>query len=205
VTLAGRVVQPGTPAQGAAGEVLRVGRCVSGVRVYLAFRGGIDVEPTLASRATDLLTGLGPPPLRAGDELPLGPEPPESPGRETPAPPPPTPQPTLHVHPGPRADWFTDTALDRLVSEPWRVSASSNRVGVRLEGSPLERRAPGELLSEGVATGALQVPASGQPILLLADHPTTGGYPVIAVVATVDLPLAGQLAPGATVRFAVVI
>jgi biotin-dependent carboxylase-like uncharacterized protein len=182
-----------------------VGRCVSGVRTYVAFRGGIDVDPTLGSRSTDLLTGLGPPPLRAGDVLALGPEPPERPVGRTPLPRTPPQHPTLRVHPGPRGDWFADTALDRLVSEPWRVSPSSNRVGVRLEGPPLERRGPGELLSEGVATGALQVPASGRPILLLADHPTTGGYPVIAVVTTADLPIAGQLAPGATVRFAVVI
>jgi biotin-dependent carboxylase-like uncharacterized protein len=205
VTVGRRVVASGNAVEAARGDILHVGRCVSGVRVYVAFRGGIAVEPTLGSRATDLLTGLGPPPLRAGDELALGPEPPNLPARPSPVARAVTPEPTLLIHPGPRADWFVETAIVRLVSEPWRVSASSNRVGVRLEGPPLERRAPGELLSEGVVTGALQVPASGQPILLLADHPTTGGYPVIAVVATADLPLAGQLAPASTVRFRLVI
>ena len=92
--------------------------------------------------------------------------------------------------------------LEVLVAHAWRVGSSSNRVGVRLEGPPLQRVEARELLSEGVVTGALQVPPSGQPILLLNDHPTTGGYPVIAVVREADLPLAGQLGPGATVRFA---
>jgi allophanate hydrolase subunit 2 len=103
---------------------------------------------------------------------------------------------------GPRDDWFEPAAAETLVSAAWRVSPASNRVGARLEGPRLERLADEELLSEGVATGSLQVPPSGQPILLLVDHPTTGGYPVIAVVAADDIPLAGQLAPGTSVRFA---
>jgi allophanate hydrolase subunit 2 len=109
----------------------------------------------------------------------------------------------LRVVPGPRDDWFTAAALETLGSERWRVSASSNRVGIRLEGPPLERVRHDELLSEGLLTGALQVPASGQPILLMQDHPTTGGYPVIAVVRSDDIPVAGQLAPGTHVRFAI--
>jgi allophanate hydrolase subunit 2 len=108
----------------------------------------------------------------------------------------------LRIVPGPRDDWFAAGALAALCSDEWQVSASSNRVGIRLEGTPLERARPGELLSEGVVTGALQVPPNGQPILLMQDHPTTGGYPVIAVVCTADLWLAGQLAPGNRVRFA---
>jgi allophanate hydrolase subunit 2 len=109
----------------------------------------------------------------------------------------------LRVVPGPRDDWFTASALQTLCAEPWRVSSSSNRVGIRLEGPPLERARHDELLSEGLVTGALQVPASGRPILLMHDHPTTGGYPVIAVVRSDDLWLAGQLAPRQCVRFAV--
>jgi allophanate hydrolase subunit 2 len=111
-------------------------------------------------------------------------------------------EPVLRVRLGPRDDWFEPAAAETLVSAAWRVSPASNRVGARLEGPRLERLADEELLSEGVATGSLQVPPSGQPILLLVDHPTTGGYPVIAVVAADDIPLAGQLAPGTSVRFA---
>jgi allophanate hydrolase subunit 2 len=109
----------------------------------------------------------------------------------------------LRISLGPRDDWFLPAAAETLCSQPWRVSASSNRVGIRLEGPPLERSRTSELLSEGLVTGALQVPPSGQPILLLHDHPTTGGYPVIAVVHSDDLWLAGQLAPSQRVRFGV--
>jgi biotin-dependent carboxylase-like uncharacterized protein len=183
------------------GGVLEVGRLRSGVRAYVCVRGGIDAEPTLGSRSTDLLTGLGPPPLRAGDVLGVGQDPPNPLGPATvlgrvlPA------EPVLRVRLGPRADWFAPAAVEALCSEPWRVSSSSNRVGVRLEGPRLERSREGELLSEGLVTGAIQVPPSGQPILLLHDHPTTGGYPVIAVVRSDDLWLAGQLAPSMRVRF----
>ncbi len=186
----------------AAGDVLEVGRCVNGARAYVCVRGGIDVEPTLGSRSTDLLTGLGPTPLRAGDVLEVGPPPAEPtcpgtvPGHVLPG------EPVLRVCLGPRDDWFTSAAIRALCSEPWRVSASANRVGIRLEGPKLERSHGGELLSEGLVTGALQVPPSGQPILLLQDHPTTGGYPVIAVVCADDLWLAGQLGPSRRVRFA---
>jgi len=184
-------------------ELLEVGRCVGGVRTYVCVRGGIEVEPTLGSRSTDLLTGLGPAPLRAGDVVRVGPEPAEQPRPAT-VPGPGVPDaPVLRVVPGPRDDWFSARALESLCSEPWRVSSSSNRVGIRLEGPPLERARHDELLSEGLVTGALQVPASGQPILLMQDHPTTGGYPVIAVVHSDDLWLAGQLAPRRCVRFAI--
>jgi biotin-dependent carboxylase-like uncharacterized protein len=175
---------------------LELGPFRRGARAYVCVRGGIEVDAALGSRSTDLLTGLGPPPLREGDELRIGPDPDTQPQRVDP---PELPDdPVLHVVPGPRDDWFA--SLEPLLAEPWRVSSSSNRVGVRLEGPPLERRVEGELLSEGLVTGAIQVPPSG-PILLLNDHPTTGGYPVAAVVVRDDLWLAGQLAPGARVRF----
>jgi biotin-dependent carboxylase-like uncharacterized protein len=178
-------------------EALELGAFRRGARAYVCIRGGVDVEPVLGSRSTDLLTGVGPPPLSDGDELRIGPEPGTLPQRleppELPA------EPVLRVVAGPRDDWFA--SLAPLLTAPWRVSASSNRVGVRLEGPALERRVEGELLSEGVVTGSIQVPPSG-PILLLNDHPTTGGYPVAAVVVRDDLWLAGQLAPGASVRFA---
>lgn len=179
-----------------AGEVLELGRFLNGVRAYVSVRGGIDVEPVLGSRSTDLLSGLGPPQLREGDMLQIGPEPTTKPEDVEPPQPLPT-EPILRLVPGPRDDWFAPNALDGT----WRVSPASNRVGVRLEGPRIERIRHEELLSEGLVTGALQVPPSGQPILLLNDHPTTGGYPVIGVVHADDLPLVGQLRPGQRLSF----
>jgi len=178
-------------------EELDVGRAVGGLRIYICVRGGVDVEPVLGSRSTDLMSGLGPAPLRAGDVLPVGPEPPQSETevvvRER--------RNVLRVIPGPREEWFAPGALETLCSTAWRVTPASNRVGVRLDGAELAWATADELRSEGLVTGALQVPSGGKPILLLNDHPTTGGYPVIAVVHSEDLPHAGQLAPGDTVRF----
>jgi biotin-dependent carboxylase-like uncharacterized protein len=177
------------------GALLELGPCRIGIRAYVAVHGGIDVEPVLGSRSHDLLTGLGPPPLEDGDVVHLGRRTSKGSCRTPERCPTPVGE-TLTVVPGPRADWFSS-----LADTVWRVSPSSNRIGTRLEGPPLERLRHGELLSEGVVTGSVQVPPSGQPILLGPDHPTTGGYPVVAVVRGDDLPLAGQLAPGTTVRF----
>ena len=173
-----------------------------GLRSYLAVRGGVAVEPVLGSRSTDVLAGLGPPPLRAGDRLPVGPPPAApvpvvdvaavaTPGGD---------DVVLRAVPGPRADWFTGAALDVLGATRWVASADSDRVGVRLDGGRLERSRTGELPSEGMVAGALQVPPSGQPVLLLADAPTTGGYPVVAVVVAADVDRAAQLRPGQGVR-----
>jgi biotin-dependent carboxylase-like uncharacterized protein len=190
------------PFEIAAGEVLELGRFLNGVRAYVCVRGGIDVEPVLGSRSTDLLSGLGAPRLREGDVLPIGQEPVTTPQFDV-EPPPLSAEPVLRLLPGPRDDWFAPSALELLAAGPWRVSSSSNRVGVRLEGPRIEHVRQEELLSEGVVTGALQVPPSGQPILLLNDHPTTGGYPVLGVVHAGDLPLVGQLRPGQRVWFEV--
>ena len=179
-----------------AGEVLELGRFLNGVRAYVSVRGGIDAEPVLGSRSTDLLSGLGPPQLREGAVLQIGPEPTAKPEEVEPPPPLPA-EPILRLLPGPRDDWFVSNAL----AGTWRVSPASNRVGVRLEGPRIERIRHEELLSEGVVTGALQVPPSGQPILLLNDHPTTGGYPVLGVLHADDLPLAAQLRPGQRLSF----
>ena len=103
---------------------------------------------------------------------------------------------------GPRTDWFTSEAVALLASQLWSVTPQSNRVGLRLAGEqPLTRSNPAELPSEGTALGAIQVPPSGQPVLFLADHPLTGGYPVIGAVATHHLDRAGQIPIGARVRF----
>ncbi|MFC3503600.1 biotin-dependent carboxyltransferase family protein [Micromonospora krabiensis] len=189
----------GRPLAVPAGGVLRLGPARNGVRSWLAVSGGLDVPPVLGSRATDTLSGLGPPPLRDGDRLPLGtPTGPPAPVDLTVAPPH-TDEVRLTVRLGPRDDWFTPAALERLLGTPYAVSPLSNRVGARLTGAPLPRAVAGELPSEGVVLGAVQVPADGQPLVFLADHPTTGGYPVIGVVADVT-PLA-QARPGTTVRF----
>jgi allophanate hydrolase subunit 2 len=107
----------------------------------------------------------------------------------------------LRVHPGPRVDWFTPAAVRTLLSAEYRVSPTSNRVGMRLTGPALARAVTTELPSEGVVLGAVQVPAGGEPLVFLADHPTTGGYPVIAVVDPADVPRAAQARPGTPVRF----
>jgi biotin-dependent carboxylase-like uncharacterized protein len=199
--VSGRPLERGVAAEVPAGDVLELGRCTRGVRAYVAVRGGFAVPATLGSRSHDLLTGLGPPPLRDGDVLPVGAEPANWPAPGHAAPAPARDEVTLQVVLGPRVDWFAPEAVATLTEAPWRVGTASNRVGIRLEGPSLARLDRGELLSEGVVTGAIQVPHSGHPIILGPDHPTTGGYPVIAVVVAADLPLAGQLAPGATVRF----
>jgi allophanate hydrolase subunit 2 len=106
------------------------------------------------------------------------------------------------VLPGPQADWFEPSALDTLSKTAFRVSPRSNRMGYRLEGPPLARRTSNEPISEPLAFGAVQVPAAGEPILLMADRQTAGGYPKIACVIAADLPIAGQLAPGDFIEFA---
>jgi biotin-dependent carboxylase-like uncharacterized protein len=169
------------------------------VRSYLAVAGGIAVPAVLGSRSTDTLAGLGPPPLRDGDRLPVGPVTGAPPPVDfTPGHPPPTGL-RLELRLGPRDDWFTPTAIDRLLRTAYTVSPVSDRIGARLTGAALPRAVAGELPSEPIVLGAVQVPADGQPLIFLADHPTTGGYPVIGVVADVT-PLA-QARPGTTVRF----
>jgi allophanate hydrolase subunit 2 len=107
----------------------------------------------------------------------------------------------VDVQLGPRDDWFTAGALDRFATREWTVTPRSNRVGLRLDGEPLERRVQGELPSEGTVPGAIQVPPDGRPVVFGADHPVTGGYPVIACVAAHHLDLLAQVPPGARVRF----
>ncbi len=202
VTVDGRPAAWGAPVHVPAGSLLEVGWAVRGVRTYVAVAGGIAVEPVLGSRSTDLLSGLGPPRLADGTVLPLG-RPADRPARidgGVPWPAPPA-ELVLRVRLGPRRDWFTEAALSTLASGAHRVSAAANRIGLRTEGPPLERALSGELPSEGMVLGAVQVPPDGCPVVFLADHPTTGGYPVVAVVEEQDLPAAAQAAPGIPVRF----
>ncbi|MFB4265452.1 biotin-dependent carboxyltransferase family protein [Nonomuraea sp. GTA35] len=181
------------------GGELRLGAPAWGLRTYLAVRGGIAVEAVLGSRSTDSLSGLGPEPLRAGTLLPVGP--PEGAISVDLAPLPGPRAAVLRVLPGPRDDWFVPEAMAELCGQAYTVTQDSNRVGVRLRGPRLERAKEGELPSEGMVAGAVQVPPSGQPIVFLTDHPPTGGYPVIGVVRGADLPVLAQLRPGEEVRF----
>nr|WP_288454663.1 5-oxoprolinase/urea amidolyase family protein [uncultured Pseudomonas sp.] len=207
-TASGLQWQPGNyqPIELDDGDRVSLGAPQAGLRSYLAIRGGFQVAPVLGSLSYDSLAQVGPPPLKAGDRL----------GFETisagcsvstsegPAFELPTAKDiiTLDVVMGPRSDWFTPAAIERLSNQLWRVTPQSNRVGIRLEGEvPLERCNPAELPSEGTSLGAIQVPASGQPVLFLADHPLTGGYPVIAAVASHHLDLAGQIPINAQIRF----
>lgn len=198
--VAGRQAGMYAPIHVRAGDEIRVGAPADGLRTYLAVRGGIDVPPVLGSRATDVLSGLGPAPLAPGTVLPVGERPRAQPAVDL-APQPRHPdEPVLSVLPGPRDDWFAPDALATLCAAPYEVAVDSDRVGVRLHGAALRRRA-GELAPEAMVPGALQVPPDGRPILFLADHPLTGGYPVIGVVAEADLPLAAQTRPGRRLRF----
>ena len=187
------------------GDTLAIGQPVAGARSYVAVRGGFATEPVLGSFSTDTLAHVGPPALTTGDVLGVrgvpveavatpGLPPADLPvsGREV----------VLDVVMGPRTDWFTAAAVQCFCAQRWEVTAQSNRVGLRLAGEvPLARAVTHELPSEGTALGALQVPASGQPVLFLADHPLTGGYPVIATVAPYHLDRAGQIPVGAFLRF----
>jgi biotin-dependent carboxylase-like uncharacterized protein len=201
VTVNGRARDSHAPVPLADGDVLALGAPDGGLRAYLAIDGGVDVPAELGSRSTDVLSGIGPAPLAAGAVLPLG-EPVTLPvGADELGPRPVPDELRLPVLLGPRDDWFADPAA-QLAAATWQVSAESNRIGVRLAGPSLLRAAAFdgvELPSEPVVTGAVQVPANGRPLVFLADHPTTGGYPVIGVVPAADLPALAQARPGTTV------
>lgn len=184
-----------------AGSELACGPVSQGWRSYMAVAGGIDAAPVLGSRSRDTLSGLGPETLSAGAVLHMGTPLMPSPAFYLRTPPLYGQAVQLRVLAGPQQDWFTPEAMLALRREVYRVRPQSDRVGVRFEGVELKRSRDGELPSMGMVTGAMQVPPSGQPIVLLADHGATGGYPVIAVVIAADLPLLAQLAPGMEARF----
>lgn len=190
-----------------AGERLRVGPVVRGVRTYLCVRGGIAVPAALGSCSTCLAAafgGLDGRALRKGDVLSIGDAAAREPVEAAPVAAAVIEETlsrrTLRAVDGAQAAEFDDGAARRFWSSAFTVSSRSDRVGIRLEGSIGEAGA-GRMRSEGMPCGAVQVPPGGEPIALMVDHPTTGGYPVIACVASVDLPVLGQLRPGDTVRF----
>ncbi len=182
------------------GDVLVLGMPTSGLRSYIAVRGGLRAGLALGSSSRDTLAALGPEPLVAGDQLAIGPHALGHPHVDH-APVRPS-KSALRVARGPRDDWFTPEAWQALMSTSWAVSRHSDRVGVRLDGPALARRTPGrELASEPVVTGAVQVPPDGRPVVLGPDRPTTGGYPVIGVVLDADLDRMAQLRPGDLITF----
>ncbi|WP_085529040.1 carboxyltransferase domain-containing protein [Kocuria massiliensis] len=194
------------------GQRLTLGPTTRGLRVYVAVRGGFQIDAVLGSSATDTLARLGPPPITRGTMLQAGPEPRHAVLMSWPAVdlPPADGVTDIPFTPGPRDDWFTEDSLNRLNDFTWRVAQESNRVGVRLappestEGAtPLVRTNAAqakELPSEGVVAGSIQVPPNGHPVIFMADHPVTGGYPVIGVVEPEHLRLLAQAPPGTAVR-----
>lgn len=188
-----------------AGQVIRFGRRRRGARAYLAVAGGgVLTPPVLGSRSTHLVSsmgGLGGRALAAGDVLPVnawtGPGTNRARGLTLPT----GGRARLRVLPGSQGEWFGADAWRALTTVSFRISPRSNRMGYRLEGPPLARLTQAEPISEPVAMGAIQVPAAGEPILLMADRQTAGGYPKIGYVITADLCLAGQLAPGEFIEF----
>ncbi|MGK9146162.1 biotin-dependent carboxyltransferase family protein [Plantibacter flavus] len=204
ITVDGRVVDGHRAVLVPAGATIEIGQACSGLRYLLAVRGGLDAPVLLGSRATDTLSGLGPAAVADGDLLTVLP----TPRRRVPAldifpwTPPSAAEQVVAITPGPRVDWFDETSRRRFLEEPWTVSADSDRIGMRLVGEPLLRvDGARELPSEGMVAGAVQVPPSGLPTILLADHPVTGGYPVIAVVRTAALDRLAQMRPGQRLRF----
>lgn len=190
----------------AKGDIIRLGQITHGVRSYLAIRGGLQVTPILGSCSFDTLAQVGPPPLQNGQTLTIKPIHQQTATllNETPAIdyPPKEAVVVLDIILGPRTDWFTQQAIDLLTSQLWQVSAASNRIGLRLNGDvPLIREKIQELPSEGTCIGAIQIPANGQPVLFLNDHPLTGGYPVIGAVCDYHLDLAGQIPINAKIQF----
>jgi antagonist of KipI len=187
------------------GQRLKFGRVVQGARAYLAVAGGVRTEPMLGSRATHLVSHMGGfkgRALAAGDRIPISHEPRPRPHRKSVGLTLPTNgRALLRVIPGPQADWFQADALRAIASVSFRISPQSNRMGYRLQGPPLVRAREDELISEPLGIGAIQVPAAGEPILLMADRQTAGGYPKIGYVISADLPVAGQLAPGDFIEF----
>jgi biotin-dependent carboxylase-like uncharacterized protein len=184
------------------GDVVTLGVPRHGLRSYVAVRGGIAGEEVLGSMSWDTMAQLGTPPLRSGDVLELADEAGDWPAVDfAPIASPEASAIDVPLLLGPRDDWFTADAIERLATQRFTVSSDADRVGIRLDGPELARRRPGELASEGVVLGALQVPTRGRPTLFMADAPVTGGYPVIGVVPRSGVDRAAQAAPGTRIGF----
>lgn len=190
-----------------AGDVLALGMAESGCRAYAAFAGGLDVPVVMGSKSTNLkckIGGLEGRKLRADDEITFAApcdvltnmekrraefhEPSET-------------EVTVRVVLGPQDDYFTDAGIRTFLSEPWKVTNRSDRMGCTLEGTPVEYRSKVDIISDGIPFGAVQIPSGGKPIVMLSDRQTTGGYAKIATVISADLPVFVQRKPGDTVHF----
>ncbi|WP_460486730.1 5-oxoprolinase subunit C family protein [Epidermidibacterium keratini] len=203
IQIGGRAVARNVAHYVPAGTLLEIKPAAYGMRGYLSVRGGIDVPLVLGSRSHDSLAGLGPAALRAGDRVPIGSATAGCPAHAdvvvdsisgdgvT----------DVDFAPGPREDCFTDVAIELLRTSTWQVSTEVNRVGARLTGPRLEHAGDVQIPSEAMHLGSIQVPASGQPIVFLANYPSTGGYPVIGVVTAASIPRLTQARPGSEVRF----
>lgn len=222
-TLDGEPIQMWTALEARPGQILRLGPTRSGARCYLCVRGGIETKLFLGSASTHLLSGLGGQDgraLRKGDRLAIGGESVERSKRTGKNACPTggagaiggrrlsrrilellTPRKVLRVTPGPQSDWFSEAAQEIFYSSSYRVAEESNRMGIRLEGAAVPAPAGGEMISEGVSLGAVQVPEGGRPIILFVEQQTTGGYPKIANVISADFHSLGQLRPRDEIRF----
>ncbi|AQT48102.1 5-oxoprolinase subunit PxpB [Bartonella choladocola] len=200
------VFEKNTPLSIDEGDEIILGQPLAGFRSYMALRGGFKVEPVLKSASFDSLSNLGPKPLSAGDNIFIANDSPLRPvllslddpyflpkaGDQV----------VLDVVMGPRTDWFTEHSIAMFLEKPWQVTAASNRIGIRLQSDArLERSRSDELPSEGTVTGAIEVPANGEPVLFLRDRPVTGGYPVIANLVEDQVDLAAQIPIGAFIKF----
>jgi biotin-dependent carboxylase-like uncharacterized protein len=203
VLLDGACVPVGMPFFAAPGSTIAIGRARVGLRCYLAVAGGLTSPLVLGSRSEDTLGGVLSLPVTPGAVLPVGIPHPWLPRLDHPhnSPLPQSDPLILPVTPGPRRDWITDASWGELIAAEFAVSDRLDRIGVRLTGPALQRAITGELPSEGLIRGAVQVPPSGDPLVFLADHPTTGGYPVVAVVADEATDLLAQVRPGHRIRF----
>jgi antagonist of KipI len=196
----------GTSVEVRPGQTLRLGPTNSGARCYLCVRGRIEVKPFLGSASTHILSGLGGfegRALRKGDVLSIGsstgpfrkrmiaPEASEHLSHRS----------VLRVTAGPQVDWFSESSLRSFYAGTYRVGEQSNRMGLRLEGAAIAQRGAGQMITEGVSLGAIQVPAAGSPIILFVEQQTTGGYPKIANVIAADIHRVGQLRPRDEIRF----
>jgi biotin-dependent carboxylase-like uncharacterized protein len=184
-----------------AGARIRIDAPPDSVWAYLAVRGGIAVDGVLGSRSQDTLGGVGPAALATGSAIPIGPDPGTALAADH-APPRGATDVPVRIWDGPQHDWFIG-GTRCLIRQPWRITSELSRVGVRLEGGAFDpsARAQDQMASIGLTAGAVQVTPSGEPIVMLANHPTTGGYPVIAVVEPDDLADLAQCRPGSSVRF----
>jgi antagonist of KipI len=195
-----------------AGQTLQMGPTRTGARCYLCVRGGIDVKLFLGSASTHLLSGLGGfqgRALRVGDVLKMG----TASGSfrtfrkrsvSARAVAQLAPRKVLRVTPGPQSDWFSPEVQEAFYAGTYRVTEESNRMGLRLEGAAISSTAGGEMTSEGVSLGAVQITVGGLPIILFVEQQTTGGYPKIANVISADLSSLGQLRPRDEIRFELV-